>query len=299
MKISVIMPVYNAEKYLKEAILSILRQSFSNFEFIIIDDGSTDKSLEIIKRYKQEDKRIILISRENRGLIASLNEGLSLAQGEYIARMDADDISIQNRFELQYKFMVYNNIDVCGGDFISIDEFNNYLAIHTVPKTKNEILITMANNAPFAHPTVMIKKEFLDKTKLCYGVNGYKASEDVDLWINMHKNYAKFGNINDIVIKYRILETSYSRKNAKILKKEVNTQFNKFILENEILFTVAFADVINNYKILNYTQEKDLLRAILRFSQVTNSIGFISKGFRKVKIKSFIVACLSYFKMVF
>ncbi|HIP11775.1 MAG TPA: glycosyltransferase family 2 protein, partial [Arcobacter sp.] len=99
--VSVLLSVYNGEKYLDEAIESILNQTYQDFEFIIINDGSTDKSLEIIEKYKKEDNRIVVISRENKGLIYSLNEGISQAKGKYIARMDADDISLATRFEEQ------------------------------------------------------------------------------------------------------------------------------------------------------------------------------------------------------
>lgn len=115
--ISVVMSVYNAEKYLDEALQSILNQ---NFEFIIINDGSTDKSLEIIEKYKYQDTRIVLISRENRGLIASLNEGIELAKGKYIARMDADDISLPNRFEEQLKIMENDKEIVVCGSWINV-----------------------------------------------------------------------------------------------------------------------------------------------------------------------------------
>ncbi len=102
--ISVVMPVYNAEKYIKQAVESILNQSFSDFEFIIINDGSTDGTLAILENYVKEDERIHLISRENKGLVATLNEGIDLAGSPLIARMDADDISLPHRFKiLSYK----------------------------------------------------------------------------------------------------------------------------------------------------------------------------------------------------
>lgn len=92
--ISVVISVYNGEKYLSEAIESVLNQTYKDFEFIIINDGSTDNSLEIIKKYQNQDERIVLISRENKGLVSSLNEGIEKAKGKYIARMDADDICL-------------------------------------------------------------------------------------------------------------------------------------------------------------------------------------------------------------
>ena len=117
--VSVVLSVYNAEKHIVEAIESILTQSYKNFEFIIIDDGSTDGSLEIIKSY--DDERIILISRENKGLIASLNEGIEQAKGKYIARMDADDISLSSRFEEQVTFMeMHEEVGICGTTIIKL-----------------------------------------------------------------------------------------------------------------------------------------------------------------------------------
>ena len=102
-KISVVMSVYNGEKYLTEAVESILKQSFFDFEFIIINDGSSDKTQEILQRFQKEDKRIRVVSRANKGLIYSLNEGVKMAQGEYIARMDADDVSRPERLQKQLK----------------------------------------------------------------------------------------------------------------------------------------------------------------------------------------------------
>ncbi|EGR0539792.1 glycosyltransferase family 2 protein, partial [Vibrio cholerae] len=121
--ISVIMSVYNAEKYLSESIESILKQTFRDFEFICIDDGSTDSSLEILKKYRDLDPRIILVSRDNKGLIYSLNEGLSLARYNYIARMDADDIAREDRLEKQYRYLSNKkNVSVVGSYFNVVNE---------------------------------------------------------------------------------------------------------------------------------------------------------------------------------
>ena len=111
------MPVYNGEKYLQEAIESILNQTFKDFEFIIINDGSTDKTLEIIKSFT--DPRIKLITQENRGIIYSLNKGITESRGKYIARMDADDISLPERLEKEYRFLEQNpNYGIVGTTFL-------------------------------------------------------------------------------------------------------------------------------------------------------------------------------------
>ena len=112
--ISVILPVYNAEKYLAEAIDSILNQTFTDFEFIIINDGSTDNSLSILQSYQTQDSRIRLFSRENKGIVMTMNEGIDLARGEWLARMDADDIAMPSRFERQLQHLKETSADICG-----------------------------------------------------------------------------------------------------------------------------------------------------------------------------------------
>ncbi|WP_244834814.1 glycosyltransferase family 2 protein [Clostridium sp. BJN0001] len=109
-KVSVIMPVFNAEKYLEESIKSVLNQTYKNFEFIIINDGSTDSSLSIINKFKSMDNRIRVIDQKNNGIVYSLNKGISTAKGKYIARMDADDISLPNRIKNQVKYMETNQL---------------------------------------------------------------------------------------------------------------------------------------------------------------------------------------------
>jgi glycosyltransferase involved in cell wall biosynthesis len=187
------MSVYNAELYLKEAIESILNQTYKEFEFIIINDGSTDNSLAIIKDYSNHDSRIILINRENKGLIYSLNEGISKAKGKYIARMDADDISLPNRFEEQIKFLENNlDIGVVGSDAIVFhkDDKSIWTTYSDSNRTKAELLFS----SPLIHPSVMMRKSIIDKYKLFYKKE-YIHAEDLELWIRF-ANVSKLSNIN-------------------------------------------------------------------------------------------------------
>jgi len=207
--ISVIMSVYNGETYLKESVESILKQTFKDFEFIIINDGSTDKSLEIINRYKKLDDRIILISRENRGLIASLNEGIKKAKGKYIARMDADDISLATRFEEQIKFMEENpDIGVCGS-WIEVFGENKNDTIWKMQKSNDELKVRLLFSVPVAHPSVMMKKDIIDKYNLKYK-EAYKHAEDYQFWLDFSR-YTNFSNIQKVLFRYRYLDTSVSR----------------------------------------------------------------------------------------
>ncbi len=294
--ISVILPVYNGAPYLDEAIKSILSQTYSNFEFIIINDGSTDNSLEIINRHKSTDDRIKVISRENRGLISSLNEGIEKSEGTYIARIDQDDVSLPGRLDIQLNYMLKNHLDICGGDFTNIDAHNNVLEEHKVPKTESEIIITLTTNMPFAHSCVMIKKSFLSTNNLKYGLNGYRNAEDLDLWILMYENGAKFGNVDEKILKYRILPSSMSRTNRKEIKKESDRQFDSFIKNNRVDFENRFQILLNQKNISNAIQ-RDMMRAIIRYSLLTYKTNLIFKTILKLKMSNIVMGILSFIKL--
>lgn len=215
LKISVVMSVYNGEKYLREAIESILNQTFRDFEFIIIDDGSTDRSLEIIKEFEQKDNRIKIISRKNKGLIYSLNEGIKLARGEYIARMDADDISKINRLEKQIKYMQENDLDICGSWAEGIDTLGNKIKDLNYSPDINKIkTFTLLHNS-FIHSSVMFKKDIFEK------VGGYKKFfkhiEDYELWTRIVFKY-RAGNIPEALIRYRLHDEQITKKNGFEMK---------------------------------------------------------------------------------
>lgn len=292
--ISVVMPVYNAEKYLDESIESILKQTYQNFEFIIINDGSIDKSLEIIKKYQNQDERIVLISRENKGLVASLNEGIAKAKGKYIARMDADDVSLSERLETQLKYMITNNLDICGGNYLIIDQNSKTISTSEVPESFSEILLTMVSNVPFAHPSVMIKKFFLDDKKLKYGINGYKNAEDLDLWINMYNQNARFGNVKKRIIKYRVVPTSMSRTNHKKIKIESNNSFNQLMKERKNEFEELFNHI--ERKNLTNTMQLNLVRANWRYFFLNKNYKFLFLNFKKIRFYNVLKGTLSFFK---
>jgi len=230
--ISVVMPVFNAERFLSQAIESILRQSWTDFEFIIINDGSSDSSLEIIRRYA-EDNRIVVISRENRGLIYSLNEGIGIARGEYIARMDADDVSLPERLEKQLSYMKANNLEICGCHYFLINEHDAYVDSFIVPLSKESFFRFLSITTPFAHPSVMIKKSVLTDYGLAYGKTDFIHAEDYALWIELWKQGVVFGNVDDFLFKYRDFSTSVSKQNIKKVSKDAWILSKNFITENK------------------------------------------------------------------
>jgi len=294
--ISIVLPVYNGEEYLKEAIDSILNQSYQNFEFIIINDGSKDNSINIINRYAITDSRIRVINRKNLGLIATLNEAIEQSRGKYIARMDQDDISLSERLQLQYDYMSKNNLDICGGNFITIDKNNNFLKEHKVPQTEAEIIITMATNVPFAHPSVMIKKSFLTTNNLKYGLLGYRHGEDLDLWMLMYKYNARFGNVKNKILYYRVLDSSMSRVNHQQIKKEADIQFNNFIKEHISDFENAFKLLMQQQNISDEIQ-KNMIRTALRYFLLTHKTNLVLQCIFKLKISNAIIGILSFIKL--
>lgn len=198
--ISVILPVYNAGSYLKDAIDSILNQTFRDFEFIIINDGSTDNSLETIKAF--DDSRIVLIDQANMGLAATLNVGISKAKGKYIARQDQDDISYPERLEKQVDYLESNKEVVLLGTWARIisedTKLNN--TFHQHPHLSSILKFDLLFNNPFVHSSVIFK------TDLVKSIGGYDETkglyEDYKLWSRLAEE-GEVANLKEVLIDYR------------------------------------------------------------------------------------------------
>jgi len=219
--VSVVMSVYNGEKYLREAIESILNQTLVDFEFIIINDGSSDDTLKIIKSYS--DPRIVLISRKNKGLVVSLNEGIQKSRGKYIARMDADDVSMAKRLERQVRFLELNPKAVlCGTSFIEIDEVGNRIQDIDVPTTNDLICQELTARCTFAHGSTLFLRSSAISAGL-YRAKDYPA-EDYALWLRLSR-LGEVGNLSNKLFQYRIVSQSISRtNNAEQIKKAKSVQ---------------------------------------------------------------------------
>lgn len=230
--VSVIMSVYNAEEYLAEAIESILLQTFEDFEFIIVDDKSRDNSLNIIKKYNQKDGRIKLIkNKQNLGLTRSLNKGLSIAKYKYIARMDADDISMSDRFEKQVEFLEGNkNIDILGSYAYDINSKNKIIGERRVPLNHSNIIEMLPILSPLIHPSVMVRKISLDK------INGYnekyRTSQDYELWFRAASKGLKFHNLPEYLLKYRMDNNYYRRKSIKYRLNDMKIRYKGYKQNN-------------------------------------------------------------------
>jgi len=199
-KISVLLSVYNSEAYIRATVESILNQTFQDFEFLIINDASTDQSLNIIKSYG--DERIRLINREqNIGLQKNLFDGMLLAHGEYIARMDSDDIALPDRFSEQVRFMDdHPKIGVCGSWYKTFGAGKSVIA--KPPTNPDDLRANMLFHASLAHPTVMMRKSFFEKFHLNYDRNLHYC-EDYELWSRCLPHFP-MANIPKVLLLYRI-----------------------------------------------------------------------------------------------
>lgn len=223
-RLSVVMPVYNAENYLKESIDSILNQTYKDFKFIIIDDGSTDNSLDIIKRYSEIDNRIRYITRENKGLVYTLNEGIKESESEYIARMDADDICNLKRFEKEIEFLDRNKEYGMVASFVNIfgNAYSNDENFKLEVKHNNEnfeLLDLLCGISYICHPSVMVKRELFDLYG-CYREE-YKYSEDLELWIRFMINGVKIKNLPYKLINYRKNIGSKTNVEQKLIGNDI------------------------------------------------------------------------------
>ena len=200
-KVSVVMSVYNGDKHLREAVESILHQTFRGFEFIIVDDGSTDRTWEILASY--EDPRIALVrNEENIGLTKSLNRGLEMARGEYVARQDADDISLPERLEKQVEFLENNaEVGLLSCCFIEIDDEGRSVSIQRLPAEDTDLQERLLISNCFCHGAAMFRRECLES------VGAYRQefefAQDYDLWLRISERY-KVANLEEALYEWRV-----------------------------------------------------------------------------------------------
>ena len=207
------LPVYNGGAFLEAALRSILAQTFRDFECLVIDDGSTDGSGEVAERIAHTDARVRVIRRENRGLVATLNEMLAMARGRLVARMDADDVALPDRFERQVEFMAANPAVVClGGGQVLMDEVGRRIALVAPPVDDKDVQESaLRGHGSICHPTAMIR------TSVLQALEGYRTTyypaEDLDLWLRLGE-VGQLANLAEPVLYYRIHAGSISGEAA-------------------------------------------------------------------------------------
>ena len=213
--ISVLMPVFDAAVYIDRAIESILSQTYENLELIIVDDGSTDSTARVCEYYMNCDSRILLYRKVNRGIVSSLNFALSKASGEFIARMDADDISEPERLDVQLAFMHANpQLSLVGSLAILIDENDAILGLANKPVSPRLVNQLIAYQSPIIHPSLFATRASM------LSLGGYRnlITEDLDLFIRANQSGHIIGNCSQYLLRYRVNKSGLSeRKSAENL----------------------------------------------------------------------------------
>lgn len=292
--ISILLPVKNCEKYITYAIDSILNQSFKNYELLILD-SSTDKTTEIILKFK--DARIKYHYLENYSLSQALNYGVEFARGEYLARMDADDISNKNRLQLQYDFLIYNKqIDILGTNYFLVNRQNSYLYKKKMPELHRDIELNMPLQASVLHPTLLIKRNILKNNKY-YDI----IAEDYDLFLRLLKGGYKFHNLQEYLYgyRYKIIDFDMEIMHNKVKLTKGNEYIN-FLFERENNLKIYYFQLgILEYYSGNMTNSRKyfliLLKShpskfilIFRFLIVTFFSGKLVKYLRRKRYINFI-----------
>jgi len=213
--ISVIMSVHNAGRFLAPAVESILNQTFRDLDFIIIDDGSTDASRELLERFAKRDQRVKLICQENQGLTASLNCAIALAKSDLLARMDADDLALPDRLGIQVRYMQQHpEVVLLGGAYELIDEAGRALTILTPPQDDATLQEhCLSGRTPICHPLAMMRSDAVRN------VGGYDpqltVAQDLDLWLKLGE-IGKLACVSDVLLRYRQHEHSVSEKKQRL-----------------------------------------------------------------------------------
>lgn len=265
-KVTVAIPVYNGEKYIAESIQSILNQDYGDFILLLLNDGSTDNTLEIFNRFK--DSRITIVSNnENVGLVKTLNKSLDLCETDYYVRVDADDISLSHRISCQKKFLDANTeVQVLGSNIQTIGSKSE---IWKNPETNSEIKFQSFYKPSISHPTVMFRMDHFKRNNYRYS-DVFPHQEDVCLWHTILKT-TKFHNIQDILVHYRIHEENVTVKNASsrelrrirfygwVFNKE-NLKFSEsgivsFIKVMDMKFSPSKSDIENYFKVCEQVKE--------------------------------------------
>jgi glycosyltransferase involved in cell wall biosynthesis len=271
-EISVLMSVYNGERFLRQAIESVLTQSFSDFEFIIVNDASTDSTLEILKEYQAADQRIRLLSNtENLGLSKSLNRGLELATGEFIARMDADDVCRPERFATQLSWLKSKpEILVLGSNIQKIDENGTPLSIGSPPYSQAELRWNsfFGGNFVVCHPSVMMRHKVFDRFG---GYAEIPTSQDLELWGRMMEMRPyPIANLESVLLDYRIHRSSISEERSDLQYETSN------LVRQQTLHRIFSKDyplfVIEEYRLASIEKstadKRDLKRCIVAWFEI-------------------------------
>ncbi|MFC1994377.1 glycosyltransferase family 2 protein [Chloroflexota bacterium] len=296
-KISVIMSVYNSEKYLGEAIDHILDQTFPDFDFIIVNDSSTDNSLEIIQSYIDERIRIIN-NKRNMGLTKSLNKAIKQARGEYIARQDADDISLPNRFEEQIRYLEkHPQVALLGTSVHRIDEYGE---IFGKIKVLEKPVVKLFKGNQFNHGSVMFRKKVINELEAGYN-ELFRYCQDYELWLRIAKYY-EIRNLTQVLYKLRLHQenVSFLRAKESALYHLLALRVAGDNLTEEMLRSIKDDGIMSLYSYLSRNEKIHFYKSIANVCMNNNALTAARLNYKEVfklapfDLKNVISVILSY-----
>ena len=287
--VSVIMPSYNSKKYIKKAIDSVLEQTYSNFELIIVDGNSTDGTLDILDEYKKQDRRIKVIQDEGRGIGAALQLGCQIASGKFIARMDSDDIAINTRFEKQLKiFHSIPNLILVASPVIYINEDDSIVG-YSFPYTNKRII--QEKVYLIAHPTVMMKKDAYVKAG---GYQPLLRAEDYFLW-NRMRLMVEFYIFKEPLIKYRLLQDSLSHTLDDNFNKKLGRKLESYFIKP----IISEIDIIEINDFISTNLPKNRIISHMSSKRKIRLFSFLKIIFKFLPLNIFVVKFVISIKNVF
>ena len=287
--VSVIMPSYNSKKYIKKAIDSVLVQTYSNFELIIVDGNSTDGTLDILDEYKKQDRRIKVIQDEGRGIGAALQLGCQIASGKFIARMDSDDIAINTRFEKQLKiFHSIPNLILVASPVIYINEDDSIVG-YSFPYTNKRII--QEKVYLIAHPTVMMKKDAYVKAG---GYQPLLRAEDYFLW-NRMRLMGEFYIFKEPLIKYRLLQDSLSHTLDDNFNKKLGRKLESYFIKP----IISEIDIIEINDFISTNLPKNRIISHMSSKRKIRLFSFLKIIFKFLPLNIFVVKFVISIKNVF
>ena len=286
--ISILTSVYNTEKYIGQCIESVLNQSFIDYEFIIIDDGSTDKTAEIIEKYAKLDNRIKFFKKKNTGLTNSLNYGIGLANSNYILRLDADDLMLANRIEIVYKLILNTEADIVVNRSLLINSYGIKIKHSKKLNYDSFKKYLLLGFYPFAHSSVIFKKDKVIELGLYSSF--YEKSQDYDLWLRMLEAGTKFYFCNQILTALRIHNESITSSEIDyysiiaLMNHRLESEFNKKLSNDELFINkTSIIKWLNENKTFKVYQEALRIPILNKIARTfPNFIYFlIYKNFKK------------------
>ncbi len=267
--VTILMPCYNAELYVEEALTSLIGQTYKNLEILLIDDGSTDRTPEILAKFAAQDTRIRIVRNEtNLKLIPSLNKGIRLAQGEYLARMDADDVSLPDRIERQLAFIEESGADLVSSSVIVIDEWGKKLEV-IPPRGHQQLTIEWLSIFinPMGHPSVMAKTDVFRKHNYLEDELALHT-EDYEIWARMLRHGVSMANTDVPTIKYRVNPHSVSIQHTEIQ----NRNFARCVGQHIESYTGFPIDTLTSQIVSNRFHEVKV-----SFADIRKAFAFIRK----------------------